>query len=316
MKNNMKPELFSIHFDVKDHFINKDNHVLGIEATSTIIDELNKRLFGGKLEYEVLVLPSEEGSFKTKLAIVSSVAVLVLNLSELALFKGFIKGLTGYEWDNYIIGENIGVFLSDTAKGLFVTETAVLERTIPTFLNFDKIIKVKSDFYKSCSSNREIKGLGFDNSEDFPIKKNQFFAHIITKDKIRTLASDFFLVDAIIISPVDIDKDKHWELQNKQPSKKIGKKISAYMHDIKFKKDFLEGKYPLKKSHDPDTLKVLLEYKKQERNGEVEIRERCINVVYSFNGNEIAKVPANYPIGELFQNEEKAQMDLFWEKGI
>lgn len=316
-KNKTKPELLSIHFDVKDHYINKDNHVLGIEATSTIIDELNKRLFDGKLEYEVLVFPSEEGSFKTKLAVkISTVAMLALTLSENGLFKGIVNDLTGAEWDNYTIGQNIGGFLRDTTKRLFVTDVSTLEKIIPSSMNFDKILKVKSDFYNQCIENEEVKALGFDDTENFPIKRNQFFNHIITKDKIRPLVSDLFIVDATIISPVDVDKDKHWELENRKTNKVIGKKISAYMHDIKFKKDFLEGKYPLKKSHNPDTLKVLLEYKKQERNGEIEIRERCINTVYSFNGKELTKIPENFPVGKLFQNVERLPMDDLWGNSI
>lgn len=64
-----------------------------------------------------------------------------------------------------------------------------------------------------------------------------------------------------------------------------------YMRDDSFKQAFLNGRYPLKQSKQDDRVIVMLEYKKQEKNGEVEQKEVCVHTVYSFNDTEIVPLP-------------------------
>jgi hypothetical protein len=85
------------------------------------------------------------------------------------------------------------------------------------------------------------------------------------------------------------------------------------MRDENFRQDFLNsGKYPLKKSGKDDRMTILVEYMKQEKNGEIETKEISINKIYSFNDTEIAPVPANPPNGEKFSRTDVTPMEELW----
>ena len=84
------------------------------------------------------------------------------------------------------------------------------------------------------------------------------------------------------------------------------------MRDDAFKKSFLNGKHPLKQSQNDDHMTVLVEYKKQEKNGEVEIKEVSINTVYSFNDIEIMSIPAKLPPNIVFVRLPETPMDKIW----
>lgn len=104
------------------------------------------------------------------------------------------------------------------------------------------------------------------------------------------MESDFRLYEAIIISPVDVDKDIKWEFQDTE-TKAI---IRAHMRDEDFKRKFLNWTYPLKKSNHDDVVKILVEYRMQEKNGEIEIRDTLVNTVFSFNNTEISAIPDSH----------------------
>lgn len=304
---NVKPELFFVHFDVKDHYIKIENHVSAISATNVIIGELNKRLFGGKLEYELLVFPCQSGSLKTILGIVA-VTWIGIQITETKAYTGFVEGLTGYKWDNYVIAKDVGSFLGDMTKGFFTIETSELERIIPSEINLDKAIKSKSEFYKECISNGEVMAMGFDDSNKFPIIRNQFACHVMPRDKIRVLPSEFIIIEATIITSVNVDKDVQWKIRDNLTNQEI----NAHMKDLKFKSRFLNGKRPLKELPEDDIIQLLLEYKKQEKNGEVEIKEKSIDTVYSFNGEELESIPDNLLKNIKFKSDSKLPMDGLW----
>lgn len=84
------------------------------------------------------------------------------------------------------------------------------------------------------------------------------------------------------------------------------------MRDENFKKDFLSGKYPLKESNNDDRMTVLVEYKRQEKNGEIVSKEVCINTVFSFNDIEITPMPTDQSSGVKFSRADIVPMEKFW----
>jgi hypothetical protein len=308
-----------LHFDVQEHFLLGADYVVAVNSLITCLNELNKRAFDGKLICELRVLTNEEGSIKAvtgvfvkgirgvkKTAQAMTVPLAMYGLiagTETDTFRGLVHGLTGYEINHYATADKVGVLLHDMLVGIFTTETAQLEKAIPTEINLDKALKAKSEFYAMCMQNQRVDGVGFDDKEEFPIKRNRFIYHT-SKDKIRPTESDFVLYDTIIISPVDVDKDIKWELQDK----KTKSAIKAHMRDDAFKKSFLSGHYPLKASNADDQMKVLVEYQKQEKNGEIETKEVSIHTVYSFNNTEITPVPRSVKISQV----DARPMDKMW----
>lgn len=309
-----------IHMDVPEHFLTADDYLVAVESINTCLNEINKRAFEAKLECSLLVFPNEEGSFKGITGVfvkgvkrVGHIVVITgaiggfIGFAETDSFKGLVKGLTKHDLNYYQMGEDVGLILHDMIVGIFTTENDDLEKRIPGNINLDKAIKAKSEFYSMCIQNPRVSGVGFDDTEEFPIQRNRFAYHT-SKDRVRPLASDFIIYDAIVISPVDVDKDIKWELQDSATKAPI----KAYMRDHGFKKSFLNGKYPLKQSKADDRMTVLVEYKKQEKNGEVEITETSISTVYAFNNTQIAPIPANLTEGVKFSRSEETPMDKIW----
>ncbi|PCJ02806.1 MAG: hypothetical protein COB14_00910 [Alphaproteobacteria bacterium] len=83
------------------------------------------------------------------------------------------------------------------------------------------------------------------------------------------------------------------------------------MYDA-FKQGLLNGKYPVKQTKNNDILQILVEYKKQEKNGEIEIKEISIETVYRFNDIEITSIPSSLPRGTKFKKPEETPMDRIW----
>jgi hypothetical protein len=58
-----------IHFDVPTHVVSLSTFIATARNTKTVIETFNQSLLQGQLEYEIFVLPAEQGSFKSQLAI-------------------------------------------------------------------------------------------------------------------------------------------------------------------------------------------------------------------------------------------------------
>jgi hypothetical protein len=179
-----------IHFDVPVHYLNADDYVVSVKSFKTAFEEFNKRIFNGAIEYEFLVLPAEDGSFKVICGVLA-ILTSIIPFLENDLFKGFVKGLTGYNLDFYTSGESAGTFLRDLAVGFFSTECEKLELIIPKNLNLDKALLAKTKFYRMCIANRKISAIGFDDTEKFPIKRTSFALHL-SKENTRPLASQCY----------------------------------------------------------------------------------------------------------------------------
>jgi len=105
-------ETISIHFDLPGHQIPLSTFIRTAEQTEAVIRSLNRELFDGNLRYELLVLPPEEGSFKSKLGFVLLGGWAVLwSFTESDVGKAFIKGLTTHEPAHW--AEQVGTGLRD-----------------------------------------------------------------------------------------------------------------------------------------------------------------------------------------------------------
>lgn len=301
---------FHIHYEIKDHFIPMSDFLTASNAAQKIIDDLNKNILGGKLRYQLVIIPPKEGTFLKTVGLVFSVtalnAVVLPITSDYVL--GAFEGISEQKPSDY--GKDHGRALRDLTVGFLSKEVEELEECIPSELNLDRAFKGKTDLFSSCQANNDILGIGFDNSKNFPIKKDDFKKHL-SKDRTRPLESDFVIYDVIVTSPVIEDKDYVWDFQDIV----TGNKISGYMRDENFKKGVLNGDYPFKNDgSNSDKLQVLVEYKKQERNGEVEKKETCIEEVYSFNDDIIKPISKNLPKGTRFQQKEETPMEKIWKQ--
>ncbi|MCM2561006.1 hypothetical protein M8756_01900 [Lutimaribacter sp. EGI FJ00015] len=85
-----------IHFDVDDHFLRLDTFIATAESARKVIEALDATFFQGTLEYELIVLPPEDGSFLSKLALwVSGGVASVFAFMNSDVGSAYVEGLTG-----------------------------------------------------------------------------------------------------------------------------------------------------------------------------------------------------------------------------
>ncbi|MCA0849214.1 hypothetical protein [Salipiger thiooxidans] len=85
-----------IHFDVRDHFLKLDTFIKTAENARKVIDALDETFFDGGLEYELIVLPPEEGTFLSKLALwISGGTTVVFGFLNTDVGSAYVEGLTG-----------------------------------------------------------------------------------------------------------------------------------------------------------------------------------------------------------------------------
>jgi len=87
-------DIFYIHFDVDGNYINIDTFIRTAESARTIVEALDKTFFGGSLNYELVVVPPEAGTFLSKLAIIGGITLTALTVFDNDITSGFVKGLT------------------------------------------------------------------------------------------------------------------------------------------------------------------------------------------------------------------------------
>ncbi|TGQ31291.1 hypothetical protein [Mesorhizobium sp. M00.F.Ca.ET.216.01.1.1] len=121
-------EIIPIHFDVPEHHILLQTFIETAAQAKAIIAAFNQHLFEGQLEYQILVLPPEVGSFKTKLGVAVAAGGILWSALESDIGTGFIKGLTGHEpayWSE-LAGAYVGQLVAEQAKTL--TQAAIDDR--------------------------------------------------------------------------------------------------------------------------------------------------------------------------------------------
>jgi hypothetical protein len=105
--------IIPIHFDVPQSHLPLKTFIEIASRTQTIVDCINKEVFGNQVKCEVWVIPPKPGSFLTILGIFVSAytAGKIWEIFESDIGKGFVKGLTGKEPREY--SEAVGEWIRD-----------------------------------------------------------------------------------------------------------------------------------------------------------------------------------------------------------
>lgn len=215
-------QVIPIHFDVPGHQLLLSTFVETATQTEAIIRSFNRELFDEKLEYEIVVLPPEVGSFKSRLGI-WAVAASIFAFVESDIGKAFIKGLTGNEPAYW--AENAGVELStylranevgqSTSKGEVNSakcrfETRIVVESVKSFLTkditelasvgirpdkFRDAFEARNNFYRACDADRQIRALGFEEEDTFPIHRSDF-------ERLQ-----------VALPPKEDDDDEQWQTE-------------------------------------------------------------------------------------------------------
>jgi hypothetical protein len=225
------------HFDVERHSIPLKQFIDTARSTQMVIDDFNEQLFDNKLRYELRVRSPETGGLMEVLGLVilgGGGAMWAFLATDIG--KAFIKGLTGEEpayWAEYF-GKKTrdGIEKRKSKKKELSKEVAMPEakeidarllvEMIISFLaaNVDKLEQVgitpakfqrsfsgRNAIYKACIDNPEVKGLSFDRTHDFPIKRADFprqithIPEVIEPEAAQQIAWSVESVDIIVNSP-------------------------------------------------------------------------------------------------------------------
>lgn len=84
-----------LHFDVQENFLKLDTFVKTAESVQEIVASIDDAVFGGQLDYEIIVLPPENGSFLSKLAVwIGSGGAAAFAAINTPVGAAYIEGLT------------------------------------------------------------------------------------------------------------------------------------------------------------------------------------------------------------------------------
>jgi len=294
---------FKLHFDTQNHYIPFYNFINFTKGIELIANDINQNAFENRLKYQVVVLPPEEGSFLHKVGFV--IAGSAVTLSQAAQFldtevaSNYVKGLTGKTPGEY--AEEVGESHSEIIESVLVssTESAISQGSCQLRENgFDikhNLIRGTNLIYETCVENNDIKGFGFDDEDNFPIKRELFEKKIY---KQNTSDTRYEIMEVVIVQPVTTNNSKNqWHGKDKVTKTAI----SFYMKDKIFLNNFLKGKYPIKTSNEDDIAVIGIEFKKEldEKSGkEKEIRSAL--KVYQWNDKELEELPEDYSGNDLY----------------
>lgn len=191
-------ELIPIHFDVPGHEIPLATFIRTALETQAIIRSLNKELFDGAIQFELVVLPPEDGSFLQRLGVyIIAGWGVIWTFTESDIGKGYIKGLTGHEpshwaevageatattFESVVKGESSAAYqksfsaliICETTKSFLQKDTADLVRVGITPSEFHDAYAARNEFYAACDHTPGLRAIGFTDTPVFPIQKEDF----------------------------------------------------------------------------------------------------------------------------------------------
>lgn len=195
-----------IHFDVSEHYLKLETFVDTAQRAQRIIQSLDATFFQGQLEYDLIVLPPEPGTFLTRLAItVWGGAASIFMFVETDIGKAYIEGLTDHEpahWSREI-GEGhreyleemlddgggssvqptdrdeleckVGAeILTEMTRGVLEKDSADLERLGMEVGSLPEAVEARNEFYEAVIADPDVMGVGFTPEDDFPVPRNSF----------------------------------------------------------------------------------------------------------------------------------------------
>lgn len=204
-------DLLFIHFDVSKHHIKLDTFVATAQSAKRIVETINSQFFDGNLQYELIVLPAQGGSFLSKLAmsVVGGVSAVYTFLNT-DVGEAYVKELTGkppVEWAEQL-GERHRSFVEevledeksespkltdDAGEGVTQKEIQCVAQIVVSMtrgvLELDNTelqqlgmeigeltdtIDARADFYEACINDPDVARIGFTPEDDFPIPRSAF----------------------------------------------------------------------------------------------------------------------------------------------
>jgi hypothetical protein len=231
--------IIPLHFDVPEHHIPLSQFIDSAKSTQDIIDNFNRTLFDGKLKYEIRIITPQKGGLIEIIGIgvTGYVIKLVWEFFESAIGKAFIKGLTDHEPTHW--AEQLGKKTKELSRelseidkqklcnmvialmvlGFLQKDTADLQKIGFSKEKFRTAYTARNRIYEACIKNKEVKGLGFDTSHDFPIKRADFSRFIVDIPDIPDIPEaeeaknwKVDVVDLIVHSPNwKRDSNRKWQ---------------------------------------------------------------------------------------------------------
>jgi hypothetical protein len=195
---------------VPEHYIPLHTFIDTSSHAEEIVASLNAEWFGGELKYEVVVIPPKPGTFLIGLGI-AIIAVTAVGwkflLSDIG--KAFVRGLTGEEpahwgeWAGKKIKERLkkkaasegeasadeiktaesdltlqkmstSVILVESTRSILVKDVTELQRIGVNPHRFRETFQARNEFYQACWQEKELRAIGFDETDKFPISRKDF----------------------------------------------------------------------------------------------------------------------------------------------
>ena len=195
-----------IHYDVSDDYVLLETFVRSARAAERTVKALNAELFNGELEFELVILAPESGSLKQLIGIalkgVTSVTFVVWAVIQVMdsdsvreiseeLFgktpsQAIVDRIRRFKEEKSSNADGLTADLENEARLIvedFVSRSAQRGLELPR----DKIAKLplsielkyefeaaQSDLFGGALRDASVRAIGFDEEDDFPIKRNQF----------------------------------------------------------------------------------------------------------------------------------------------
>lgn len=187
--------IIPLHFDVPEHHIPLSQFIDCAKSAQDIVDNFNKEFFDNELKFDVRVVAPKEGGLIELIGIgvAGYIAEKCWTFLESEIGKAYTKGLTGHEpsyWAD-VAGQKtrkiaridkqkaFNMLLALMVLGFLQKDTSDLERTGLSKEKFRTAYSARNRVYEACIKNTEVRGLGFDKSHDFPIKRCDFPKYIV-----------------------------------------------------------------------------------------------------------------------------------------
>lgn len=230
--------IIPIHFDVPQHSLPLKQFVNSAEALQAIVDDFNKNIFDGELQYELHIIPPEQGGLLELVELVVNNEALLAGGGIWAFLstdigKGFVKGLTKQEPRYFAekLGEKIrslfegspnesgerevdqnklavalvAVIVSQMVIGFLEHQPEHLEKIGISKKKHRDAYVAKNIIIQGCIDNPNVAALGFDATHNFPIPRSGFAHHLATIPLKEELEIDptwtVEITDIVVYSP-------------------------------------------------------------------------------------------------------------------
>lgn len=301
-----KLALLPLHFDVEEHYLQTTTLVSGLQAVEDVVQGLNNFLFKGKLSVKVIALPSEEGGYLAKIALVINIGFglvgipkAIVYIHESDTFRVVVEEFTGEPYVHEEVTRNLIRAFRDSVGGFFLINNEKIRQLCDDSPLLDKAIRSKSRFMSQCINDRDVRGLGFSTSHDFRITRDDFWKHI-SKVRERVKPVDVLHLKGFVASSVVLEgTERQWAIRVTHSGKNKVKKlyeITAYLVDDGFAADLFKGHHPVREDSKPDAIEVEILVSQVTRDGKVVNKSmKQITKVISFKGERL--VAEDYEIG-------------------